>query len=197
MKHSPANRAERRMNLRLKRRRYHGATHVRRKPHHNGYSAPPPAEPVEKDQVAGDFEATIAKHREHLMRLQAEFENYRRRTKKEIQTIKETASYDLLQNLLPILDNFARALESPPAEAQGFVEGVRMINALLKSQLRDAGLEPLDAKGKPFDPQFHDAVEVDSSGEHPENTVVDVLQDGYTVKGRLVRPALVKVARHG
>lgn len=197
MKHSPVNRAERRMSLRLKRRRYHGATHLHRKPHHNGYSVPPPAEPVEKDQVAGDFEATIAKHREHLMRLQAEFENYRRRSRKEIQTIKETAAYDLLQNLLPILDNFQRALESPPAEAQGFVEGVRMIHALLKNQLRDAGLEPMEAKGKPFDPQFHDAVEVDASGEHPENTVVDVLQDGYMVKGRLVRPALVKVARHG
>lgn len=197
MKNSPMNRAERRLDLRLKRRRYHGATHLRKKPHHNGFSKPAPAEPIEADQVAGDFEATIAKHRDHLMRLQAEFENYRRRTKKEIQTIKETASYDLLQNLLPIVDNFQRALESPPAEAKGFVDGVRMINSLLKSQLKEAGLETMEAKGQPFDPKFHDAVEVDESGEHPENTVVDVLQDGYLVKGRLVRPALVRVARKG
>lgn len=197
MKNSPVSRAERRLDLRLKRRRYHGATHLHKKPHHNGYSAPSAPEPIESDQVAGDYEAILAKHRDHLMRLQAEFENYRRRTKKEIQNIKETASYDLLQNLLPILDNFQRALESPPEEAKGFVEGVRMINTLLKNQLRDAGLETMEAKGQPFDPQYHDAVEVDSSGDHPENTVVDVLQDGYMVKGRLVRPALVRVARKG
>ncbi len=195
MKNSPMNRAERRLDLRLKRRRYHGATHLRRKPNHNGFNSPAVAEPIEAEQVSGDYEATIAKHRDHLMRLQAEFENYRRRTKREVQSIKETASYDLLQNLLPILDNFARALESPPEEAKGFVEGVRMIQSLLKSQLKEAGLETMEAKGQPFDPKFHDAVEVDNSGEHPENSVVDVLQDGYLVKGRLVRPALVRVAR--
>jgi molecular chaperone GrpE len=197
MKNSPVNRAERRMDLRLKRRRYHAANHLHHKPHHNGYAAPVPAPELEGGQATVVAEDVLARQREHLMRLQADFENYRRRSRKEVQTIKETAAYDLLQNLLPILDNFQRALESPPAEAQSFVEGVRMIQSLLKSQLREAGLEPMDAKGQPFDPQIHDAVEVDSSGEHPENTVVEVLQDGYTVKGRLVRPALVKVARHG
>ena len=197
MKNSPMNRAERRLDLRLKRRRYHGATHLHRRPHHNGFNTSAAVESIEAEQVSGDYEATIAKHRDHLMRLQAEFENYRRRTRREIQTIKETASYDLLQNLLPIVDNFQRALESPPEEAKGFVEGIRMINSLLKNQLKEAGLETMEAKGHPFDPKFHDAVEVDSSGEHPENSVVEVLQDGYLVKGRLVRPALVRVARKG
>lgn len=197
MKNSPTSRAERRAGLRLKRRRYHGANHLHNRLPRGGYSVPAPQEPVENQTAVAEYEALIEKHREHLMRLQAEFENYRRRTKKEVQTIKETASYDLLQNLLPVLDNFRRALDAPSTEGQGFADGVRMIYSLLRNQMMEAGLEIMEAKGKPFDPKFHDAVEVDSSGEHEENTVVDVLQDGYLVKGRLVRPALVKVARHG
>jgi molecular chaperone GrpE len=183
--------------MRLKRKRYHGAHPHHHRPHRNGYTAPQPTEESVAGGNATELEEMIARQREHLMRLQAEFENYRRRTKKEVQTIKETASYDLLQSLLPIVDNFRRALDAPSSDAQGILEGVKMIYGLLKSQLSEAGLETMDAKGKPFDPKFHDAVEVDSSGEHPENTIVDVLQDGYMVKGRLVRPALVKVARHG
>jgi molecular chaperone GrpE len=197
MKHSPLTHAERRLGMRLKRKRYHGTHHLTRRPHHNGYTAPPPPEEATSATGSAEQEEMIARQRDHLMRLQAEFENFRRRTKKEMQTIKETAAYDLLQNLLPILDNFQRALDAPSSDAAGILEGVKMIYGLLKSQLREAGLETMDVKGKPFDPQFHDAVEVDSSGEHEENTVVDVLQDGYMVKGRLVRPALVKVSRHG
>jgi molecular chaperone GrpE len=197
MKHSPLSHAERRLGMRLKRKRYHGATHLHHRPHRDGYTATHPIEEAAGTEGAAEYEELIAKQREHLMRLQAEFENFRRRTKKEVQTIKDTASYDVLQGLLPILDNFQRALDAPSTDAQGILEGVKMIYGLLKHQLREAGLETMDVKGKPFDPQYHDAVEVDSSGEHEENTVVDVLQDGYMVKGRLVRPALVKVSRHG
>ncbi len=131
------------------------------------------------------------------MRLQAEFENYRRRTRKEVEDIKTTASADLIEALIPVVDNFSHALKSPVTSLEGFAQGVQMIQNQFLSLLKEKGLEPIDAEGKTFDPKFHEAVAVDTSGEHPENQVVEVLQPGYAVRGKLVRPTLVKVSRHG
>lgn len=141
---------------------------------------------------------TVAKYREQIQRMQAEFDNFRRRARKEKEDMRATAAADTIERLLPVVDNFARALgASESASLESFSEGVRMIHNQFLHLLRDAGLEPVEAKGLPFDPNRHEAVGVDSSGEHPENHVVEVLQEGYSLKGKLIRPAMVKVSRHG
>lgn len=132
---------------------------------------------------------------EKLIRQQADFENFRKRTRREMAATKETASADLIAKILPILDNFHRALEAPAAEMESFLEGIKMIEAQFMNQLKEAGLEPIEAAGMRFDPQIHEAVMVDPSEDYEENQVVEVLQAGYRMKGKLIRPAMVKVSR--
>lgn len=137
----------------------------------------------------------IEKHKEHTTRLQAEFENFRRRSRKEMDEVRSTASAGVMESLLPALDNFNRALKTPGSSFEDFMQGVQMIHAHLLNLLKDEGLETVHAKGKKFDPHMHEAVAVDASGEHEDDLIVEVLQDGYVLKGKLIRPALVKVAR--
>lgn len=144
---------------------------------------------------AAQTEALLEKQREQVLRLQAEFDNFRKRSRREIVRIKETATIDLMAGLLPAIDNFDRALDQPGDSFDGFVDGVRMIQSQITGLLRDAGLTKIEAEGTAFDPNLHEAVMVDSSGDHPENNIVEVLQEGYQINGKLVRPAMVKVAR--
>lgn len=137
----------------------------------------------------------VDKHKEHTTRLQAEFENFRRRSRKEMDDVRATASAGLMGSLLPALDNFNRALRTPGNSFEDFMQGVQMIHTHLLNLLKDDGLETVHAKGKKFDPHMHEAVAVDTSGEHEDDMIVEVLQDGYILKGKLLRPALVKVAR--
>lgn len=186
-------RKSRRAALRLKRSRYHSGRHPRATRHTGLGEAGLPTAGV--DKALAENTALIEKQKENLMRLQADFENYRRRTRNEMKEMKLAAGAGLITELLPILDNFSRALEAPAKELEGFVDGVRMIRDMLIDQLVEAGLERIEAEGKPFDPNIHEAVAVDASGEHEENTIVNVLQEGYRVRGRLMRPAMVRVAR--
>lgn len=187
-------RHERRLPLRLKRRRYHSAELRRRVGRRVGARS---IQPVGDAELSPEIEALLDRQREQTVRLQAEFENYRKRTKREIKEVRETAGAGIMQNILPILDNFSRALQSPGDSLEGFVEGIQMISKQFDALLGEAGLETIEAMGQPFDPNIHDAVAVDSSGEHPENTVVEVLQVGFAIKGKLIRPVMVKVSRSG
>lgn len=144
---------------------------------------------------AAQTEALLEKQQEQVLRLQAEFDNFRKRSRRELEQIKSTATIDLMAGLLPAIDNFNRALDQPGESFDGFVDGVRMIQSQISGLLRDAGLTKIEAEGTPFDPNLHEAVMVDSSGDHPENNIVEVLQDGYQINGKLVRPAMVKVSR--
>jgi len=129
-----------------------------------------------------------------LQRLQADFDNYRKRTKEEREQVADNALAEFMKSLLPVLDNFERALESA-GENEGFTSGVRMIFKQLKETLEKEGLETIEAEGKVFDPYIHEAVVQVDSSDHEENTVVEELQKGYKFRGKLVRPSMVKVAK--
>jgi molecular chaperone GrpE len=136
-----------------------------------------------------------AEYLDHLQRLKAEFDNYRKRVLREQTRAVEAAVEPFLARLLEVLDEFELALvaaEQQP-ELEKFRHGVEMVYAKLASVLRDEGLERIDAEGKPFDPELHEALfSVEGEGEP---FVSDVLRSGYTLRGRVVRPSGVKIER--
>jgi len=143
---------------------------------------------VARKQAAEDLE--------HLQRLKAEFDNYRKRVLKEQTRAVEMASEPLLRRLLEVLDEFELALmaaEQKP-DFDRFLHGVELVYAKLQEILRSEGLERIDAKGKPFDPEQHEALMQSGDGDG-EPRVADVLRNGYSLRGRVIRPAGVKVVR--
>jgi len=130
-----------------------------------------------------------------LARMKADFENLRRRSQKEKDEIVEYASEQLVKLLLPVLDNFERALADESGDFGKFKEGVKMIYDQIYEILSKEGLKPIPAKGEEFDPEKHEAVMSEKSPECPDNTVLEELRKGYTFKGKVIRPAMVKVAK--
>jgi molecular chaperone GrpE len=130
---------------------------------------------------------------DRLARMQAEFENARRRASKEQQDYRDYATMDAIKSLLPALDSFQRALQvqSDPAD---FRSGVELIYKQLQDALAKLGVTAIAAKGEPFDPRFHEAIEMVETSDAPDHEVLEELQRGYKLKDRLVRPAMVKVA---
>lgn len=134
---------------------------------------------------------------DQMLRRQAEFENNRRRLDKERGDFYQRTRAELLLELLPVLDNFDRALmslETSDGDASALRHGVELIHKQLKDALAKLGLQPLEAVGKTFDPNVHEAVTVEPSDEHTENTVIEELERGYKLGDRLLRPAKVRVA---
>jgi molecular chaperone GrpE len=137
-----------------------------------------------------------AEYLDHLQRLQAEFANYRKRVLKEQTRAVEMASESLVGRLLEVLDEFDLALmaaEQKP-DFDKFLHGVELVYAKLKDILGSEGLQRIEAEGRPFDPSLHEALMQSGSGEG-EPVVSDVLRNGYTLKGNVIRPAGVKVTR--
>ncbi len=133
---------------------------------------------------------------ERVARLQAEFENARKRTAREQQDFREFALADALRALLPILDSFERALHTDhPAKAE-FRSGVELIHKQLQDALTKLGLRPIEAKGEAFDPHLHEAIEMVDTSDARDHEILEELQRGYKLKDRLLRPAMVKVARN-
>ena len=130
---------------------------------------------------------------DRLARSQAEFENTRKRASKEQEDFREYAVADAIKALLPVLDSFERALNAQPQPGE-FRSGVELIYKQLQDALTKLGLRPIPAKGEPFDPRLHQAIEMVDTGEVPDRHVVEELQRGYKFKDRLLRPAMVKVA---
>ncbi|MEX1046473.1 MAG: nucleotide exchange factor GrpE [Actinomycetota bacterium] len=152
-------------------------------------SAGEPTEPAEKGKEAEEL-------REHLQRLQAEFENYRKRVLKEQTRAVEMAAEPLIQQLLEVVDDFDLALMSGQKQPdyESFLHGVELVYAKLLESLKSAGVERIEAEGAPFDPEVHEALM--SSGEGEGDLYVDdVLRQGYKMKGRVIRPAGVRVGR--
>jgi molecular chaperone GrpE len=140
--------------------------------------------------------AQAAEYRDHLQRLQAEFDNYRKRVLKEQTRAVERASEPLIARLLEVLDEFDLALmaaEHRP-DFDRFLHGVELVYAKLQDILRTEGLHRIEAKGMPFDPEQHEAL-MQSGDTDGELVVADELRPGYTMKGRVIRPAGVKVVR--
>ena len=154
-----------------------------------------PAE--EAAQTSDDDPAAEAEqYRDHLQRLQAEFDNYRKRVLREQTTAVEQASGPVFRRLLEVLDDFDLALmhAQDRPDFDRFLHGVELVYAKLVDTLRAEGLEQMDAQGKPFDPENHEALMQTGDGEG-DPVVADVLRPGYTLKGRVLRPAGVRVER--
>ena len=132
---------------------------------------------------------------DRLARLQAEFENARKRAEREQQEFREYALADAVKALLPSLDSFERALGAE-ADSSEFRNGVELIYKQLYDALLKMGLRPIPAKGEPFDPRFHQAVEMVNTTDAKDHQVLEELQRGYKFKDRLLRPAMVKVAQN-
>ena len=132
---------------------------------------------------------------DRLARAQAEFENARRRAAKEQQDFRDFASVDVIKSLLPIVDSFERALQSKSA-AGDFRSGVELIYKQLQDALTKLGVQPIASKGKPFDPHVHEAIEMVETADAADHEVLEEWQRGYKYKDRLLRPAMVKVAKN-
>jgi molecular chaperone GrpE len=157
-------------------------------------------ESASADQVAteSEVEKLKAQNRElvdRMARMQAEFENARRRAAKEQKDYKDYALTDAIRNLLPVLDSFDRALASN-AKGENFRAGMELIDRQFHDALTKLGVEEIAAEGKPFDPMLHEAIEMVETDQVPDNHVFQELQRGYKLKERLLRPAMVRVGRN-
>lgn len=130
-----------------------------------------------------------------LQRVQADFDNFRRRTIQEREDMSKYCSARLATNLLPILDNFERALAASGDDIKQFMEGMQLIYRQLRDTLEREGIKAIECMGTEFDPNFHEAVMQAPSEEHPDNTVIEEFQKGYLLLDRVLRPAMVKVAK--
>jgi molecular chaperone GrpE len=132
---------------------------------------------------------------DRMARLQAEFDNARKRAAREQQDFREYAVADALKGLLPVLDSFERALQTSPEQSE-IHKGVELIYKQLGDALAKLGLQPVEARGQRFDPHVHQAIEMVDTSEVEDHQVLEELQRGYKLKDRLLRPAMVKVARN-
>ncbi|MEA2567360.1 MAG: molecular chaperone GrpE [Actinomycetota bacterium] len=161
-----------------------------------------PTAPAEPNPLEAQLEAARAEaaaYLDDLQRLKAEFDNYRKRIVKEQTGLVERASASLLHRLLPVLDNFELAVASAEEsrEFDRMLKGIEMVFGELKEVLTAEGLTAIAAKGKAFDPNYHEAALQVDGEEDGEAYVAEELRSGYTYKGRVLRPSMVKVARRG
>lgn len=157
-------------------------------------ASPDPASQVtalteERNRLA----AENAELQDRLLRRQADFENYRRRAERDRSEFLQFAGMEFARAILPVLDDFERALKVESADGN-FTRGVELIYSRLFETLKKMGLEPMDTVGKEFDPNLHQAVDKVESEDAEDQTILDEFQRGYNFRGKLLRPAMVKVA---
>ena len=147
----------------------------------------------ETDKLRAERDALL----DRLARLQAEFDNARKRATREQQEFREFASADVIKKILPVLDSFELALKAPAAgHSNDLRSGLELIYRQFQDALQKLGVQPIESVGKPFDPRLHEAIEMVDTAEVEDHQVLDELQRGYNYKGRLLRPAMVRVARN-
>ena len=160
---------------------------------------------AESEQAAGaqGLEAELETLREErasyvdrLARLQAEFDNFRKRSARDQQDFRDYALVEALKSLLPILDSLDRAAKTGAPSVQEFQSGIELIDKQFHDALSRLGVEPIPADGELFDPNLHQAVQMVDTAEVEDNHVIDELQRGYRIKDRLLRPAMVRVAHN-
>ena len=142
-----------------------------------------------------EAQEAIAELNERIVRLTADFDNFRKRAQREKDEARQFANQGLLEKLLPVLDNFEMALTAVKDADPSVRDGVQMILDQLLGVLKESGVEPVDAMGQPFDPNLHEALSQEETTEVEEGTVVQQVQRGYKLNDRLVRPARVVVAK--
>jgi molecular chaperone GrpE len=152
------------------------------------------------EELQTQLEQTQAQAEEHMrawQRAAADYSNYKRRTDEERDTVARFANALLIGKLLAVLDDFDRALDHvPPDTDDSWVNGVRLVERKLRNVLESEGVTPIEAVGRPFDPNVHEAVVHEETADYPDNHVIDELQRGYRLHDRVLRPALVKVANN-
>jgi len=161
-------------------------------PPDSGPVAPLPA----LESVMADRDRLIDENHElmdRLLRRQAEFDNFRRRAEREKADVLEFANTESVRAILPILDDLERALKTHTSD-KVYARGMELIYQRLADSLKKLGLEPITTKGQKFDPHVHHAVDMVETGDVEEQTILDEYQPGYNFRGRLLRPAMVKVA---
>lgn len=149
---------------------------------------------VEVDE-AEQLRQQLEEQQNKYLRLLADYDNFKRRSVKEREAAEKFRSQSLLSDLLPVLDNFERALavQAKGDEAVSLMKGVQMVHSSLLEAVKREGLEEVKALGEPFDPHFHQAVMQEKDDSAEPGTVLQELQKGYALKGRILRPAMVKV----
>lgn len=157
-----------------------------------------PAEQTAAEEVLAARQAEAQKNWDLYLRARADLENYRKRAQREKEDLSRFANENLLREVLPVLDNLERALEharQSDSDTGGLLQGVEMTLSQFQRVLDKFGVTPLPSVGEPFDPARHEALGQVESTEHPPNTVVQELQRGYLLNDRLLRPAMVMVAK--
>ena len=157
----------------------------------------PEPDPIAKLEARlAEAEATAQQNYERLMRTAADLDNYRKRTKREIADARVDAQSAVLREILPVIDNFERAIAaaSSATDTASIREGVELVHRQFLQTLEKLSVKRVEAKGRPFDPNVHEAVSQAPTADHPPGTVVEVLQPGYTIGERLLRAALCVVA---
>ena len=140
------------------------------------------------------LEAKAEELKDQLLRSRAEFENFRKRTAREVERIRKTATESVIHDLLPVLDNLELALEHAEDAVGPIADGVKMVLKQLLGVLERNGLEPIEALGRPFDPKVHEAISEIESAEVPKDNVAQEFQRGYTLGGQILRPSKVVVS---
>lgn len=149
----------------------------------------------EERQRAAQAEERAKEWYNQYLRLSADFDNYRKRMQREQQEAANAGKRELIGKLLTVLDNFERAMGSlEQSENDEMLAGIKLIYRQFSDILRSEGLEPLNPQGEPFNPQYHEAVMREKNEELCEDIVIEVFQKGYLFKGKLLRPAMVKVS---
>lgn len=151
-----------------------------------------PEATADSEQIAR-LEAEKQESEERLKRLQADFENFRRRTRQEKEELAAVVTQGLLTDMLPLLDNFQRAMAAEAKDIESFKQGVEMIYKQFQDALAKNGLEAIDTTDAKFDPNFHQAVMRVQDPEKEDDTIAAELQKGYMAKGRVLRPSMVQV----
>lgn len=149
-----------------------------------------------QDEAAAQIERLTAELKEkedRVLRLQADFENFRRRTSKEKEELSAVVTQGMLKDMLPLLDNFERAMAAEAKDGEAFQKGVEMIFTQFTEILKKNGLEHIEVEGQKFDPNFHQAVMRVQNADMEDDDIAQELQKGYMVKGRVIRPSMVQV----
>lgn len=158
---------------------------------------------IEVDEITAlksELEKSREESRKHYglyLRSLAELENYKKRAVRDREEYSKFALLPLIQKLLPVVDDLERALAqfNNSKDLEGLSKGVEIITRSLQEIIKNEGVEPIEALGQPFDPQYHQPLIVEESDEHPENTIIEEFQTGYILHGRVIRPSLVKVSK--
>ncbi len=146
------------------------------------------------DEIKQRLELEVKEAKENLLRVVADTENYKKRVEREKEDFKKFANESIIKKLLPVIDNFERAIESKEASKESIIEGVNLVLKDILKLVKEFGVEEIEAVGKEFDPNFHQAVTYEIS-EDKEDMVLKEMQKGYILNNRLIRPSMVVISK--